>query len=176
MTLAQGVDRTIHLFGRILLVFATIAILMMALHIVADVVGRLTAARPIYGTTEIVSFYYMVAVVCLPLAYIELRDEHITVDVFYLHMPLWLKRTVFVFACLVTAGFFALFAYQSWHDSLRAMATRDMVMGHAMIEIWPSRFFMPIGFALLVVAALLRAVKALVQPGPPEGEEAREEL
>lgn len=171
MTLAQGLDRTIHVFSRVLLIFGTVAILMMALHVTADVVGRLAASRPIYGTTEIVSFYYMVAVVCLPLAYIELRDEHITVDVFYLHMPMWLKRTVFVFACLVTAGFFALFAYQSWHDSLRAMATRDMVMGNAMIEIWPSRFFMPIGFGLLVVAALLRAAKALLLPGPPEGQE-----
>src|SRR5690606_14694108 len=108
-------------------------------------------SRPIYGTTEIVSYYYMVAIVCLPLAYLELRDEHITVDIFYLQMPMWLKRCVFVFACLVSAGFFTLFAYQSWLDSLRAMAVRDAVAGAAMIEIWPSRFFMPLGFALLVI-------------------------
>ena len=33
--------------------------------------------------------------------------------------------------------------------------SRDVVMGHAFIQIWPSRFFMPLGFGLLVVAALL---------------------
>lgn len=176
MTLAKGLERTTEVFSRILLVFGTIGILLMALHVTGDVIGRLTASRPFYGTTEIVSFYYMVAVVCLPLAYIELRDEHITVDVFYLQMPMWMKRVVFVSACLVTAGFFALFAYQSWHDSLRAMARRDVVMGHAMIEIWPSRFFMPIGFGLLVIAALLRAAKAIVLPGPPEGQQEQEPL
>ena len=167
-SLTQRVDRTVFVFSRILLVLGTLTILFMAAHIITDVVGRLSVSRPFYGTTEIVSYYYMVAVVCLPLAYIELRDEHITVDVFYLLAPLWLKRAIFVFACLVTAGFFALFAYQSWLDSLRAMATRDVVMGHAFIEIWPSRFFMPLGFGLLVVAALLRALQAITRPGAPE--------
>lgn len=164
----QALDRITFWFSRVLLVFGTIGILMMAVHVTLDVGGRVTISRPLYATTEIVSFYYMVAVVCLPLAYIELRDDHITVDLFYQHAPLWLKKIIFVFACLATAAFFGLFTYQSWLDSLRAMASREVIMGHAFIEIWPSRFFMPLGFGLLTVAALLRAAKALVSSGLPE--------
>lgn len=159
-------------FSRILLVFAAIAVIVMAAHVTLDVLGRTLWSRPIGGTTEIVSFYYMVAAVCLPLAYVELRDEHITVDLLYLAMPVWLKKAVFVFSCLVTAGFFALFAYQSWFVALRSMASREMVMGSAFIQIWPSRFFLPAGFGLLTIAALLRAAKAVVTPGAPESEDA----
>jgi TRAP-type C4-dicarboxylate transport system permease small subunit len=165
---ANGIDRALSWLSKVLLVLGAVALLLMAAHVTLDVLGRLTLARPIYGTTEIVSFYYMVAAVCLPLAYIELKDEHITVDVLYMQMPRWLKRAVFVFACLMTAGFFGIFAYQSWLDALRATATREVVMGHAFIEIWPSRYFLPVSFALLVVATLLRAVKALITSGDPE--------
>jgi TRAP-type C4-dicarboxylate transport system permease small subunit len=157
--------------SRLLLAFSAVAVIVMGAHVTLDVLGRTLLARPIAGTTEIVSFYYMVAAVCLPLAYVELRDEHITVDLAYLAMPLWLKKAVFVFSCLTTAAFFALFAYQNWFVALRALASREIVMGSAFIEIWPSRFFLPLGFGLLTIAALLRAAKALVTPGAPEREE-----
>ncbi|MEX2629401.1 MAG: TRAP transporter small permease [Tistlia sp.] len=164
----QEIERMLGWLTRILLVFGTIALILMAVHVIADVVGRLAFSSPVYGTTEIVSFYYMVAAVCLPLAYMELRDEHITVDILYLKLPLLLRRIVFVFSGLVTALFFGLFAYRSWLDSLRAMATREMVMGNAFIEIWPSRYFLPIAFGLLVIVALLRVAKAIFTPAVAE--------
>jgi TRAP-type C4-dicarboxylate transport system permease small subunit len=153
---------------RALLVAGTAALMLMALHVIADVVGRLAFNQPVYATTEIVSFYYMVAAVCLPLAYIELRDDHITVEVLYIKLPLWLRRIVFVIAALVTALFFGLFAYQSWLDSLRATAAREVVMGNALLEIWPSRYFLPISFGLLVIATLLRALRAVLLPAAAE--------
>ncbi len=166
--LLHAIERALAGLTRLLLVLGTVALVLMALHVIADVVGRLAFTHPVYGTTEIVSFYYMVAAVCLPLAYMELRDEHITVDLIYLNMPLLLRRAVFVFSTLVTALFFGLFAYQSWFDSLRAMASREMVMGAALIEIWPSRYFLPVSFGLLAVAALLRALKAVLSPRDAE--------
>ncbi|HBM14119.1 MAG TPA: hypothetical protein DD390_15610 [Rhodospirillaceae bacterium] len=75
-----------------------------------------------------------------------------------------MRRVVFVFSILTTALFFGLFAYQSWFDSLRAMSSREIVMGASLIEIWPSRFFMPISFGLLVLACLLRAAKVILTP------------
>lgn len=167
--------RAIHLatdwLSKLLLGFAALAVIVMVAHVTLDVLGRTLLSRPIRGTTEIVSFYYMVAAVCLPLAYVELRDEHITVDLLYMAMPLWLRKTVFVFSCLVTAGFFALFAYHSWNMAMRAMASREVVMGGTFIQIWPSRMFLPVGFGLLAAAALLRAASALVTPGDPTQEE-----
>ena len=163
-SLEAAIERILDWLAGILLVFGTIALVLMSVHVVGDVGGRLLFNKPLYGTTEIVSFYYMVAAVCLPLAYMELRDEHITVEVIYQKLPAWLRRIVFIFSTLATAAFFALFAYQSWFDSLRAMSSGEMVMGAALIEIWPSRFFLPISFAVVVVAALLRTVKAIISP------------
>ncbi len=163
-----AVETWLTWLAKLLLIFGTLAMILMAVHVSADVVGRLFFTHPVYGTTEIVSFYYMVATVCLPLAYIELRDNHITVEVIYMRLPFFLRRITFVFSTLVTALFFALFAYQSWLDSLKATETREVVMGYALIEIWPSRYFLPISFALLVVAALLRSVKAILTPSIAE--------
>ncbi|GAB5467502.1 MAG: hypothetical protein Kilf2KO_05320 [Rhodospirillales bacterium] len=160
----EAVERSLTWLSKILLVFGTIALILMAVHVSADVVGRIFFTHPVYGTTEIVSFYYMVAAVCLPLAYMELRDNHITVEVVYLKLPFSLRRITFVFSTLVTALFFGLFAYQSWFDALKATASREVVMGYALIEIWPSRYFLPISFGLLVLAALLRTVKAILTP------------
>ncbi len=167
-TALQGIERVLGWLTRILLVIGTVALILMAIHVTADVIGRLAFTHPVYGTTEIVSFYYMVAAVCLPLAYMELRDDHITVEVIYQKLPMLLRRIVFVFSTLVTALFFGLFAYQSWFDSLKATASREMVMGNAFIEIWPSRYFLPVSFGLLVLAALLRAVRAILQPSVGE--------
>lgn len=162
------VERVLTWLSKILLVFGTIGLVLMAVHVTADVVGRLLLTHPVYGTTEIVSFYYMVAAVCLPLAYMELRDNHITVEVVYLRLPPVLRRITFVFSTLVTAVFFGLFAYQSWFDALRATASGEVVMGYALIEIWPSRYFLPISFGLLVVASLLRGIKAILTPSQAE--------
>lgn len=161
-------DRMLSMLANLLLIVGTLALVLMATHVISDVVGRLFFNHPVYGTTEIVSFYYMVGAVCLPLAYIELRDEHITVDVFYLKMPLVMRRVVFVISLLATALFFGLFAYQSWFDSLRAMGSREIVMGSSLIEIWPSRFFMPLSFGVLVLACLLRIVKVVLSPNDAE--------
>lgn len=167
MRSVQAVDNATYWFSKVLLAVSALSAIVMAVHVSADVVARTLLSQPIAGTTEIVSFYYMVAVVCLPLAYLDLRDDHITVDLLYLTMPMWLKRGVFALSCLATAAFFALFAYESWFIALRSMESGEMVMGSASIQIWPSRFFLPIGFVVLTLAALLRAVRGFIVPGDP---------
>jgi TRAP-type C4-dicarboxylate transport system permease small subunit len=142
-----------------LLFFGCAAVILMALNITADVVLRGTVNWGIYGTTEIVSFYYMVATVCLPLAFIELRDEHINVEVFFQLLPSFLQRVVLAFSILCTGGFFAVFAWRSWYDSMVALSTRETLMGYAEIPIWPARFILPISFALVVAICLLRLIK-----------------
>ena len=47
----------------------------MMLHVSADVTGRYLLRRPIDGTTEIVSAYYMVIVAYLPWAYLA-QERH----------------------------------------------------------------------------------------------------
>ena len=70
------------MFGRILAGVSTVlawiggaALILMMLHIAADVVARYIFNAPLHGTVEIVSAYYMVAVVFLPLGDDRARER-----------------------------------------------------------------------------------------------------
>lgn len=177
---ANLLDRITSVASKALVHLACICVVLMALHVTIDVLLRETGpladlspglrraadaafggliGKGIDGTTEIVAFYYMIACVCLPLAYLELRDEHITVEVFFDFLPAWLKSVVFGFSIVATGTFFSLFAYRSWLDALSALSTRETVMGYAEIGIWPARFVLPVSFAILVLACLLRLAR-----------------
>lgn len=155
----QAIDRTCRAFSVVLVGAACLAVVLMALHVSYDVIARGIVSGGIYGTTEIVAYYYMIACVCLPLAYIELRDEHITVEVFYDLMPMGMRKVVLAFSIFCTGVFFGAFAWRSWYDALSAFSTRERLMGIADIQIWPARFFLPVSFALLVFACLLRLAR-----------------
>ena len=153
------------------MLLAGLALVLMTLHVLADVIAGLVFNSPIPGTLEIVAFYYMVAAIVFPAAYLERRNEHIAVELFYSRFPGWGRRAADVWAALLTAAFFAAFTYQSWLDALEATATREVVMGAAAIEIWPSRYILPISFALMVLVSLFNALRALLrQTEDPEQE------
>jgi TRAP-type C4-dicarboxylate transport system permease small subunit len=170
----------VRLVGRatdFLMVLAGVALALMTIHVVADVTMRVIFNSPIPGTLEIVAFYYMVAAIVFPVAFLERKDEHISVELFYGFFPAWAKRASYVFACLLSAVFFAVFAYQSWLDALKATASREVVMGAAAIQIWPARYILPISFALLVVVALLKIVRVFLRPSEtPDGQDLAKSL
>lgn len=147
-------DRGTTALARLLMWVGCLAVILMAVHVTWDVVQRTFFGRGMLGTTEIVSFYYMVAVVCFPLAWVERRDEHINVEVLYQAMPPGGQRIMSLFATLCTTGFFAVFAYRSWQDALIALSTGETMMGYAEIAIWPARFILPVSFALVVLVCL----------------------
>ena len=64
-----------------------IAVVLMMLHICADVIAKYVFNSPIPGTLEIVSNYYMVATVFLPLALVERKNAHIAVEILSQHLP-----------------------------------------------------------------------------------------
>lgn len=143
---------------------ACVALVLMAFHVMLDVFMRYVFNSPLAGTAEIVSYYYMVAVVVFPVAYLERLDKHITVDLVYSQLPFWARRITFIFSCLMTALFFAIFTYSSSLSAIDAMSSREVIMGMSAIEIWPARFVLPLSFGLLVLAALLRSFSSLVSP------------
>jgi len=143
----------------ILLWIGCAAIVLMALHVTVDVVMRSFIAQGIQGTTEIVAFYYMVGAVCLPLAWIERRDEHINVEILYRALPPLGQRLLLLLGWLFSGGFFAVFTWRSWQDALNAYSTNETMMGFAQIVIWPARFILPISFVLVVIICLVQILR-----------------
>jgi TRAP-type C4-dicarboxylate transport system permease small subunit len=160
------IDRCTTGAAKLLMWVGCLAVILMAVHVTWDVMQRTFFGRGMLGTTEIVSFYYMVAVVCFPLAWIERRDEHINVEILFQKMPPGGQRCMSIFAGIASAGFFSVFAYRSWLDALGAFSTGETMMGYAEIAIWPARFILPISFALVVVVCVNQIVRLLFGTAP----------
>lgn len=148
----------------VLAVLAMICLLLMMFQVVGDVVLKYLFNAPIENNLEIVSFYYMVAVVFLPLAMVERRHEHINVDMFVLLLPQKAQRAVYCFASIAACLFFVLLAYQTFIDAFRATMVGEVMMGTNLVPIWPSRWFLPLGLSLVSLMTLNHALRAMMDP------------
>lgn len=155
-----------------LALIAGVSLMLMMLQTVVDVLMNNFAGAPIEGNLEIISAYHMVLVVFLPLAYVELRHEHINADLVVRLMPHGLQRWVYVFRCLVSLAFFGALTWQTLLDAINSYAINEVIMGSIYVEVWPSKFSLPVGFGaifLVIVVHMLRAIfDPDFDPSPPE--------
>lgn len=143
------------------LALGSLFMLIMALHVSMDVIIRHFFSRGIPGTLEVVSFYYMVCAVFFPLAYVESRNEHITVDVFVHRLPNIVQFYLYLFACLLGLIYFGMLCYQSFLDAMRATQRLETAMANYKFYLWPSRWILPLGFMAICLAIVANIVKAI---------------
>jgi TRAP-type C4-dicarboxylate transport system permease small subunit len=148
---------------------AGLTTIAMMIHITVDSVLRLFNV-PIKGTIEIVSAYYMVAAVFLPIAIVELYRESISVDTVYQYLSHKLKFVSMVVVFAASAIVYLMLAWTSWGDSVRSFQANEVVMGTVPIIIWPSRFLMPVSLLLAGAVCLWHLWRLLTST------QAREEL
>jgi TRAP-type C4-dicarboxylate transport system permease small subunit len=137
-------------------------ILMMA-HVGLDIALKLIFNAPLEGTLETVSYYYMVSIVFLALPFVEMRREHVAVDLFFLKFPKRLQVYIYVTGMMIAAAYYGLFCYQTTLDALKATQQRETVMANFLFYVWPSRWALSIGSGMLVLLLALHAVKALME-------------
>jgi TRAP-type C4-dicarboxylate transport system permease small subunit len=143
-----------------------LALVLMMLHVTADVAGKYLLSAPIPGTAEVVASYYMIATVFLPLAYIEIHRRPIVVDLFYDMLPRFLHPALDLLGTLASAAFYAFLAWQSTLIAWNAWEIGEMVEGAWRVVVWPSRFLLPLGLVLACLVLLVRAVADIVDPPP----------
>jgi TRAP-type C4-dicarboxylate transport system permease small subunit len=136
---------------------ATTAALMM-LHVLADVVGRQIFSTPAPATTELVAYYYMVAVVFLPLPMLEARNGGIAVDLFYNMFPKLLQRISRGIVALAGILFWGALSYKSAVDAIAAVSKWEMIDGSFTVAIWPTRLLLPLAFGLTTVILVLKLI------------------
>ncbi|WP_170984539.1 TRAP transporter small permease [Rhodoligotrophos defluvii] len=153
----RWLDRLIFLS----LLAGSIGLALMMLHITVDVALRYFFRIALVGTIEIVSYYYMIAVVFLPLAFVERKSEHIEVELFVQYMPIKARNAFYIFGRVAAIVFFAMLAYQSWQDAIQYTRIGEEPMGLE-LPIWPSRWILPISFGLLVLALVLHTIKGII--------------
>lgn len=154
-------DRAFRKLTQGLMLVGGLGIILMMVNITLDVILKVFWNAPIQGTVEISSYYYMVAIVLLPMALVEYDDEQISVDLVFNHFPGWLKRVSLMITFIATAGMLSIMTWRTGLDAMRAFTVGEVVMGGREIIVWPARCMLPLGFGLAAIAAVLRAVMLL---------------
>lgn len=133
---------------------AGLSTLLMMVHITADVALKYLFNWPVPGTLEIVSTYYMVAAVFLPIAVVELYRASIAVDTVYQFLPRPVQFLCMIIVFVTSATVYLTLAWTSWGDALRSFAIGEVIMGNIAVSVWPSRFLMPISLFVAGVVCL----------------------
>lgn len=133
------------------------ALALMMLHVNLDVLCRTLFNAPVPGTLEIVSHWYMVAAVFLPLALVERLNAHISVEIVSQHLRGRALVGLLIAASLLSAGYFAILAWQTGIDAIEKFEVREITLGQIELAVWPTRFFLPFGCGLLALLLLYKA-------------------
>lgn len=148
----------------ITLVIAGLALFAMMVQVSADVLLKYVANKPIPGTLEFVSAYYMVAGVFLPIAAVELTRSSIAVDVAYQFMPRKMQAACMFIVLVGCIGLYLLLAYTSFGDAMRSYRIGEVMMGNVLVSVWVSRFILPVSFLLAGLVCLLHLWRFITDP------------
>jgi len=136
---------------------ALIALFSMMILITLDVILNKTISRPIPGTIETTTYYFMVLCVFLSIPYIEKCQSHISADFIVIRFS---KRTRYfydILGKLFTIGFYSLLAYGAVIQAIKSTRRLETVMSNFTFYIWPARWGVAMGilFAIFVILMIL---------------------
>jgi TRAP-type C4-dicarboxylate transport system permease small subunit len=160
-------ERLDRLIGRVtdgLALLGAVGVVAMLVHITIYVILRQIFRSPVPATVEIVSYYYMILIAFLPIAWAERRGEMISIEIFAGVMKGRIGQFNRIFVALVTAGAYGALTYTTWMVAMREFAARSFVISLSVaLPVWPGYFILPLGFALATVVALYRGLVPPVQ-------------
>ncbi len=162
----KPIERTLGVCTHVLTTIAGFLMMAMMAHIVTDVLFKWLLNSPIDGTLEIVSHYYMVGLIYLPLSYVQHRGSHIVAEIFTQNLADRVRAGlegvigVFLFVYVV------LFVWTSGKEAIEKTAENEFLEAtESFIVIWPTRWFVTIGFAIMGCYAIYQAVRNLKAAG-----------
>jgi len=140
-------------------IFTCILLVGLVAHVTLDVVMRYLFNQPLGATILYVSAYYMVAIVFLPIALVEENGNHIAVDLFTGRLPKKIQSILLFIATIVTVVVTVTLAIRTGQEALTKYNVGSFsIEGDHKIIIWPSYFFLPIGFGMMSVVASWKAI------------------
>lgn len=137
-----------------------IAMFLMMAQVGADVAMKYLFNKPIKYTLEMVSSYYMVAVVFLPLGLVTKEKAHVVVELFTQGLNKRYLALVDSFAYLLAVIYTSLITWQSVRVALEKTEVRESWEAATLdIQVWPARWFLPIGTALMTIYLIVLIVE-----------------
>ena len=167
MTLAA---RIVERLAVAVLLVGGVCMLMSMFLGVADVVGTQVLSVPVPGPRELTEST-MVVIVFGALTYAQIRRAHIRVELVYLRTPPRVQAALDVLAGVCGLVFFGLLLWQAVHEALYSLQIGEATVGLIRFPLYPARFVLAAGTALLVLRLLLDLVAdvpRIVTGAPPE--------
>lgn len=132
---------------------------LMMLHVVAEIFCRNVLGITLPATLEIVSLYYMPALIFLPLASVEKMSGHIDVSFVQEAFPAPVRRVTEVAALTACGLVYGAMGWVGLQEAMAKFRIREFLMGEVAVPLWPGRFLVPIGcFAIAAVIAVKLAI------------------
>ncbi|MBF9030614.1 TRAP transporter small permease subunit [Rhodobacterales bacterium HKCCE3408] len=164
----NAIVRAASAIARILALIGAAAVVVMMLHICLDVVLRNLFRFSFSVTNAMVARYYMVPLAFLPLAWIELRNEMVSVELVDTIMPEWLRQASDALVATVAAVIYAALTWATWGSMVSNWQRGTMIeLGETPFHTYPSYIFPTVGFALAALACAVKAADRARQIGKP---------
>jgi TRAP-type C4-dicarboxylate transport system permease small subunit len=162
--LGRFAERTAQLLALV----GAIGVILMMLHVGADILARNLMGRPIPATNEIVSRYYMVLIAFLPLAWVEQRRGMVAVELINgLLGPKGVRLSDLLVAVLACA-IYGVLAYTTWQSAISGFRTgSSVIVLNFLLPVWPTHFLPPAGFGLAAGVVAIRALQIVTGTVPP---------
>jgi TRAP-type C4-dicarboxylate transport system permease small subunit len=170
--------RIYRAYGRMLRVIAQIsaaATFVMMVLVVVNVLGRYLLNQPLTGTLEFTESL-LVLIIFLSLALTQYDGGHIRVTLLTRRLPKRAARALTAGCMLVGAAFFTWCAYAAWVFAAQAYSFNEQEWGEVVFPLWPMKFVVFIGIALLALQFLLDAIAETVMHIASDDEDAMEHL
>ncbi|MEB2317451.1 MAG: TRAP transporter small permease [Pseudomonadota bacterium] len=156
-------QKGIELLTSIALVVAGIALLSMMIVVVLDVSLKYLLHQPVPGTLEMVSYYFMAACAFLPFAFVQKKEEHITMTLATDWLGKDALRVLVGIVSLVGAAYMFLFSWSSALEAIDMTSIGESTSAiYFEISIWPARWSVPIGTGLMGVWMLRQSLVCLI--------------
>ncbi|MBW1785040.1 MAG: TRAP transporter small permease subunit [Deltaproteobacteria bacterium] len=140
-------------FNRILAIIGGALLAAVMLMIVVDVCGRIFFNHPITGMVDTVTVLIPIFLF-LPLAYVEILEGHIRVEVLTTIMTERKQRALDILASFCGVVLFAVFAWTGWEVAFESWQMAEYYPGLYEIRVYPSKFAIALGCTLYFVQLL----------------------
>ena len=157
-----NITRKMSLPVGVLAVIGACVILAITLITASDVVGRYVFKKPVEGANEIVALLYVCVSAC-GLAYCQLKNSHLRVDVVIDRIKPRLKEALTAFANVLGLAVTSIIAWQlldaarRFFFNLQGGSKSSELLG---IPWYPFMILFGIGFALFAFILLLHAISS----------------
>jgi len=150
------------------------ALILLALNVFVDVLGRAFLKKPFPGTLEFTAQWWMPVLTLLAFAYTEKRQEHIKVTILLDALPLRMRRLVEACFGLIATILLVALAYHSFNEAMDSYGYKETTSSLPPVAIWPFKFVAVVGVGALALQSAASTWRYLTGRLPLTPGEARE--